>query len=325
MNYKNLSFHSDFQIPFLHNITCGNDGIREISTLIQSDLCPVWTGLILGSSILLAFMGLVFGITAAMYYRFQQEIKVWLYAHRMCLYCISEEELDKDKLYDAFISFSHKDEDFVVNELLPKLEEGPDPFKLCVHFRNWQPGEFITTNIANSVEDSRRTVVVLSPNFLESEWGKMEFRTAHIKALGEGRARVIVIIKGDIGPTNNLDPELKAYLTTNTYVQWGDPWFWEKLRYALPHPPKYSKSSRAPITSEQKTHIYDDKFDLIQEPGTPPIATTPPADAIHINPLLDKPVPNALNVTLINGALVNHVATRNHNNNSHIYNNDVTC
>lgn len=256
------------------------------------------TDLIITLSVTVALVSLIIAILAALYYKYNMEIKVWLYAHQQCLWLVTEEEVDKDKLYDAFISYSHKDEEFIIEELLNNLETGPKPYKLCLHFRNWQPGEFITTNIAKSVAESKRTIVILSPNFLSSEWGKMEFRTAHIQALSEGRARVIIVLFGDI-ITDDLDEELKAYLNTNTYVKWGDPWFWDKLRYALPHSQKYAKHIYA--NSLEKIKIYDDKSGLIHEPSTPPIGTTPPADKVNFDPLIK----NALNVSLINGNLVN--------------------
>ena len=64
-------------------------------------------------------------LMAALYYRNQRKIKIWLYARQICSWLVNERELERNKPYDAFISYSHKDEEFVVNELVPKLEEGP--------------------------------------------------------------------------------------------------------------------------------------------------------------------------------------------------------
>ena len=222
---SNMPVFRDFS-----NMTCANT--KELTFFYSlQDLCADDRNKYI---ILFVFLSLL-SFILAFYYKYKMEIKIWLYAHNMCLWLVAEDELDYDKIYDAFISYSAKDEDFVLDVLLPELENGQPQFKLCVHVRDWLVGDCIPDQILRSIAESKKTIVILSKNFIESVWAKLEFKVAHQSALTEGRAKVIVIIYEDIGNIDALDDDLKTYLKMNTYLKWGDPWFWKKLRYAMPH------------------------------------------------------------------------------------------
>ena len=83
--------------------------------------------------------------------------------------------------------------------------------------------------ISDAVKTSRRTAVVLSKNFVKSTWYEHEFSAAYEES------RVIVIVLGEVPTREEMGPLMWDYIKTNTYLAADDPWFWDKLRYALPH------------------------------------------------------------------------------------------
>ncbi|GJQ74435.1 Tl [Trypoxylus dichotomus] len=291
LNFTKLVKAQHLKIPFESRILCADK--RKIVDLVEGNICGFenQTALIVIGVCFFMFLSLI-AIILVLYYKYEYHIKVWLYSKPVLMRFVTEDDLDKDKMYDAFVSFSHKNEEFVDKQLVRILENGPNPYKLCIHSRDWIVGEFIHTQIITSVQNSRRTIIVLSPDFLESEWATVEFRTAHTEAMREGRNRVIVILYGDIDPKSIADEELRIYLSTNTYVKWGDPWFWKKLKYVLPHKSdgrnnsgKCNSGKRLRNQKMENIMVTLDKMDLINSPATPNVGTPP---AISLDPLLIK-------------------------------------
>ncbi|KAL0809145.1 hypothetical protein ABMA28_012769 [Loxostege sticticalis] len=218
------------RIDDAENVTCkGGEYLMHIKA---EKLCEIRKETVIGAT--LAVLGGLVAIVSGLANRYSLQIKVFLFSRGWCQSWVHEADIDHAE-YDAFVSFSQDDAQWVAEQLLPNLEGEPNNYKLCVHYRDWVVGDMIPAQIATSVEQSRRTIIVLTKNFLKSTWAPLEFRAANAHAQRERRARVLVVVLGEIPDCEEMDAELRAYLSTNTYLKWGDPWFWEKLKYAMPH------------------------------------------------------------------------------------------
>lgn len=227
------------KIVDLNQTKCGSNNDKfqsqKIVSLTEPSLCPSLIALYSTVAVGVALILLTVAGGKIVYNKYRMYIRVWFYSRGFS--CFKEDDLDENKQFDAFVSYSSLDESFVLFKLVPTLESGEKPYYLCLHSRNFVPGSYIQDNIINAVKASKRTILVLSENFLSSEWCRLEFKSAHHQVLEERLNRLIVIVLGDLPAGDDIDPELLLYLKTTTYLRWGEKNFWNKLRYAMPKTP----------------------------------------------------------------------------------------
>ncbi|BFZ10095.1 hypothetical protein BsWGS_13133 [Bradybaena similaris] len=221
-----LSFnYEDYCIPIASNSTF-------LMPVAKTGFHPGFIALIVITTLLLLTASAVVLILLR-----RREIQAWLFVRMGVRILDKKAKLDKEdagcKVFDAFISHSSRDAEFVATTLAPALENGDRKYRLCIHYRDFPVGRNITDTICRAIENSSRTVLLLSVHFLSSEWCRFEFQTAHHHILREGSHRLIIIVLEDI-PDQMLDPDLKVHLMSKTYLRFGDPWFWEKLYFAMP-------------------------------------------------------------------------------------------
>ncbi|XP_017653681.2 toll-like receptor 6 isoform X2 [Nannospalax galili] len=148
------------------------------------------------------------------------------------------EELQRNLQFHAFVSYSEYDSAWVKNELVPFLEK--EDIKICLHERNFVPGKSIVENIINFIEKSHKSIFVLSPHFVQSEWCHYELYFAHHNLFHEGSDNLILIllepIPQDIIPSKYH--KLKALMAKRTYLAWPTEkskrgLFWANIRAAF--------------------------------------------------------------------------------------------
>lgn len=74
--------------------------------------------------------------------------------------------------FDVFVSYSHADAAWVRDWLLPRLEA--EDLRVCIDVRDFDAGVPVLVNIERAAANSRHTLLVLTPRWVDSQWTDFE-------------------------------------------------------------------------------------------------------------------------------------------------------
>ncbi|KAJ4443741.1 hypothetical protein ANN_05519 [Periplaneta americana] len=151
-------------------------------------------------------------------------------------------ENNEDFEYDAFVSYSRFDRQWVLEEMTPALENCEEEFRLCLHERDFILGSFISLNIVRSMQRSRFTILVLSNNFVKSQlisfqWCRWEMEMANHKVFETGR-EFLILVELERLDQKIVPAHLRLLMDTRTYLEWPErdadaTEAWKRLRACL--------------------------------------------------------------------------------------------
>jgi hypothetical protein len=113
--------------------------------------------------------------------------------------------------YDVFISYSHKNKDWVWAKLLPCLEGAG--LKVLIDYRDFEIGIPSVVNMERAVDRSRHTLLVLTPSWLASEWTDFESLLAGTSDPAARRRRLVPLMLESCNP-----PQRIAMLTYADFI-----------------------------------------------------------------------------------------------------------
>lgn len=111
--------------------------------------------------------------------------------------------------FDVFISYSSKDKEWVRGELLKRIEQAG--LKAFVDFRDFTRGAPSIKECERGVVKCRKTLLILTPNYIGSAWGEMENVMVQTLDPANESLRLIPLLKADckkplrIGALTHID------------------------------------------------------------------------------------------------------------------------
>ncbi|XP_071114426.1 toll-like receptor 4 [Haliotis cracherodii] len=182
--------------------------------------------------ILFATFFVVSLICCSILYRYRWKLRYLYYVAKLRVMKLPESRQLFE--FDAFISYADENREFVLTMMMPKLEA--EGIRLNIHHRDFMPGNPIAENIIDAIQKSRRAVLVLSKDFVKSNWCMYEVNMANMEGVSTGRD-VLVIVMYEHVATKDVPPEILYHIQNNTYIEYphmeNDSTFWEHLCQAL--------------------------------------------------------------------------------------------
>ena len=133
-------------------------------------------------------------------------------------------DLPPGKLYHVFFSHSNEDREWVLQVVL-RLESPEYGLNCCFADRDFDLGVPVFQNITKCIHASRRTVIVMSPEFVESPWCSYETRIIMEMNL-DARQRLLI-------PVMLRQCRVPDFIGRLTYMNVNNEHFWMKFFDAL--------------------------------------------------------------------------------------------
>ena len=178
VSFRNWLLQHQNLVDKMGNVLCYDERHRgaPLINLSEADLCgtvnpsPLLVATItLGAALCLVVLLIIIAST-----RVRRGLTSCLFKKKMAR--IAKLDDDEEKTFSAFVVYGVDGSAFVEEALKPLEDEGDDEedgqqrIKLCLHHRDFIPGQLISDNIMDSIRRSYAVVVVLTREFLKSDW-----------------------------------------------------------------------------------------------------------------------------------------------------------
>lgn len=133
---------------------------------------------------------------------------------------------EDEVLYDAFLCFSNNDYRWVEAALLQKLDHQfseENVFRCCFEARDFLPGEDHVSNIRDAIWSSRKTVCIVSREFLKDGWCLEAFSLAQGRMLEELTNALIMLVVGKVAHYQLMKCKaIRAFVQRRNYLTWPE-------------------------------------------------------------------------------------------------------
>ncbi|NWS79318.1 TLR5 protein, partial [Toxostoma redivivum] len=140
--------------------------------------------------------------------------------------------------YDAYLCYSKNDFEWVQNSLLKHLDSqyfDKNRFTLCFEERDFLPGEEHINNIRDAIWNSRKTICVVTRQFLKDGWCVEAFNFAQSRYFCDLKDVLIMVVVGSLSQYQlKKHKPIRNFLQRSQYLRWPEDyqdidWFLDNL------------------------------------------------------------------------------------------------
>ncbi|XP_025950522.2 toll-like receptor 5 [Dromaius novaehollandiae] len=144
--------------------------------------------------------------------------------------------------YDAYLCCSKNDFEWVQHALLKRLDSqyfDKNRFTLCFEERDFLPGEEHINNIRDAVWNSRKTVCIVTRQFLKDGWCVEAFNFAQSRYFCDLKDVLIMVVVGSLSQYQLMKHKpIRIFLQRNRYLRWPEDyqdidWFLNNLSWQI--------------------------------------------------------------------------------------------